>query len=114
MGKRLSGISKNTTAVLHAENVFSKTPADAEKNRPILELVTRIDGVTRALDTDSAVDKALEVLPGVADGLERIFVSTLVNDPDDALTKERLELLSYGAGCMLRVCDFTRLLQSAG
>ena len=34
---------------------------------------------------------------------------TLVNDPADPLTPKRLELLSYGADCMLRLADFARL-----
>ncbi len=114
VGKRLSGISKNTPPVLHPAAAFARTEADAAKNRPILDLVGELDAVTRALDTDDAVDRALEVLPKVANGLERVFVSTLVNDPADDLTPRRLEVLSYGAACMMRVCDFTRLLQSAG
>jgi glycyl-tRNA synthetase beta chain len=41
--------------------------------------------------------------------VDAIFVSTLVNDPADAKTPARLELLSYGAQCMLRLADFSRL-----
>jgi hypothetical protein len=32
-----------------------------------------------------------------------------VNDPADPKTKERLEVLSYGARSMLRIADFSRL-----
>ena len=45
----------------------------------------------------------------VAEGLEKVFTEMLVNDPADPLTPQRLELLSYGAGCMLRIADFSRL-----
>ena len=45
----------------------------------------------------------------LAQKIDDIFVRTLVNDPADALTPKRLELLSYGAQCMLRIADFTKL-----
>jgi glycyl-tRNA synthetase beta subunit len=45
----------------------------------------------------------------LAEQVDAIFVSTLVNDPDDTLTPLRLSLLSYGASCMLRIADFSRL-----
>jgi glycyl-tRNA synthetase beta subunit len=45
----------------------------------------------------------------VATELDRIFVETLVNDPDDAFTKIRLETLAYGARAMLEIADFSKL-----
>jgi glycyl-tRNA synthetase beta chain len=45
----------------------------------------------------------------VATELDRIFTETLINDPQDPLTRKRLELLSFGAQCMLRIADFSRI-----
>jgi hypothetical protein len=45
----------------------------------------------------------------IATELDRIFVETLVNDPDDARTRIRLETLAHGAQSMLRIADFSRL-----
>ena len=52
---------------------------------------------------------ALVAMGPVATELDRIFVETLVNDPDDALTKIRLETLAHGARSMLRIADFSKL-----
>jgi glycyl-tRNA synthetase beta chain len=45
----------------------------------------------------------------LAEQVDRIFNETLVNDPKDPKTPERLRLLSYGASCMLRIGDFTKI-----
>ncbi len=69
--------------------------------------------MTQSLTTREKVAEALEVLPEVAEGLEEVFTKTLVNDPADPLTAKRLELLSHGASCMMRLADFGRLLGGA-
>ena len=58
----------------------------------------------------AALGSAIEL----AQKIDAIFLSTLVNDPADPLTPKRLELLSYGADCMLRLADFARLGGAAG
>lgn len=50
----------------------------------------------------------------MATELDRIFVETLVNDPDDRFTTVRLETLAYGAAAMLRIADFSRLKVGPG
>ena len=45
----------------------------------------------------------------LAEQVEKIFVETRVNDPADSSTPKRLALLSYGAHCMLRIADFSKL-----
>ncbi|MEZ4262807.1 MAG: glycine--tRNA ligase subunit beta [Polyangiaceae bacterium] len=105
VAKRLGGISKEKSPVLHPQSAFEK-PDDAA----IVELVTRVDEATRDLSTESAVTAALAQAEGLAKRLDDVFERTLVNDPDDARTPQRLELLSYGASCMLRICDFSRLV----
>jgi glycyl-tRNA synthetase beta subunit len=45
----------------------------------------------------------------LAASLDQIFTDTLVNDPNDANTPKRLEVLSHGAQSMLRIADFSRL-----
>ena len=62
-----------------------------------------------ALATEDAVRGALMSMGPVATELDRIFVETLVNDPDDSLTPKRLETLAYGAQAMLQIADFSRL-----
>jgi glycyl-tRNA synthetase beta chain len=105
VAKRLSGISKESKPVLHAKDAFEK-PEDAT----IVDVVARVDASTRELHTEAAVTAALKEAEDLAQRLDAIFESTLVNDPNDARTPKRLELLSYGAQCMLRIGDFSKLV----
>lgn len=104
VAKRLSGISKESKPVLHAKTAFEK-PDDAG----IVDVVARVDASTRELHTEAAVSAALAQTEDLAARLDDIFTRTLVNDPSDARTPQRLELLSYGAQCMLRIGDFSKL-----
>lgn len=106
VAKRLSGISKTAKPIFHRIEAFD---SDREKNQVFVDLVTKIDGFTQDLESTKHVAEAIENTPAVVDKLEEIFVKTLVNDPNDPLTPKRLELLSYGAECMLRIADFSRL-----
>lgn len=104
VAKRLSGISKESKPVLHAKDAFEK--AD---DAVIVDVVARVDASTRELHTEDAVTKALSQAEDLAQRLDDVFTRTLVNDPNDARTPKRLELLSYGAQCMLRIGDFSKL-----
>ncbi len=104
VAKRLSGISKEAKPELVARAVFTK-PTDAA----IVDLVEELDRKTRELTTDHATSEALFTMGALAEQVDRIFVETLVNDPADPKTPERLRLLSYGASCMLRIADFTKI-----
>lgn len=104
VAKRLSGISKESKPILHAKDVFEK-PDDAA----IVEVIAKVDASTRELHTEAAVSAALAQTEDLAARLDDIFTRTLVNDPADARTPKRLELLSYGAQCMLRIGDFSKL-----
>jgi len=104
VAKRLSGISKASSPELVARAVFTK-PTDAA----IVDLIEALDEKTRALVSDHATSEALYTMGELAEQVERIFNETLVNDPQDPKTPERLRLLSYGASCMLRIADFTKL-----
>ncbi len=104
VAKRLSGISKASAPELIARSVFTK-PTDTL----IVDLIESLDEKTRALVSEHATSEALFTMGELAQQVDRIFNETLVNDPDDAKTPERLRLLSYGASCMLRIGDF-RLL----
>jgi glycyl-tRNA synthetase beta chain len=104
VAKRLSGISKQSSPVLHPATHFDK-PDDAA----IVKVVEDVDWMTRELHDEDAFRKALAAAGELAQRVDAIFVSTLVNDPADAKTPARLELLSYGAQCMLRLADFSRL-----
>ena len=73
------------------------------------EAVARVDAGTRELYTEAAVSAALAHAEDLAARLDDIFTRTLVNDPNDARTPKRLELLSYGAQCMLRIGNFSKL-----
>ncbi len=107
--KRLAGISKSAAPRFHDLAVLGATPADAAKNGLIVKLVETVDAATKDLAGARQVEAAIRSMREVAEGLEKVFTEMLVNDPADPLTPQRLELLSYGAGCMLRIADFSRL-----
>lgn len=104
VAKRLSGISKESKPALVGKEKLNK-PTD----QAIVDLVTELDEATRALTNEDAVRKALAAMGSLAEQVDKIFVETLVNDPKDDSTPARLSLLSYGAECMLRIGDFSRL-----
>jgi glycyl-tRNA synthetase beta chain len=104
VAKRLSGISKESKPVLHGKDAFEK-----EDDAVIVDVVAKVDASTKELHTEAAVSAALAQAEGFAARLDDIFTRTLVNDPSDARTPRRLELLSYGAQCMLRIGDFSKL-----
>ena len=104
VAKRLSGISKQSKPVLHGKEAFEK-----EDDAVIVDVVAKVDASTKELHTEAAVSAALAEAEGFAARLDDIFTRTLVNDPNDARTPLRLELLSYGARCMLRIGDFSKL-----
>lgn len=104
VAKRLSGISKESKPVLHGKGEFEK-PTDAQ----IVDLVAKLDASTKALATEEGVRAALAQAEDLAKTLDDVFTNTLVNDPADARTPKRLELLSYGAACMLKIADFSKL-----
>jgi len=104
VAKRLDGISKDARPVFHGKDQFER-PTDAA----IVLVVDAIRAATDRLTTRASVEEALRKAEDAARQVDEIFVSTLVNDPADPLTPKRLELLSYGADCMLRIADFSRL-----
>jgi len=104
VAKRLSGISKEQKPVLHDKSEFEK-PDDAA----IVDVVAKVDASTKDLRNEAQVTAALKEAEDLAQRLDDIFTRTLVNDPNDARTPKRLELLSYGAQCMLRIGDFSKL-----
>jgi glycyl-tRNA synthetase beta chain len=105
VAKRLSGISKESKPVLHDKSEFEKPDDQA-----IIDVIVKVDSLTKQLDTEAQVSAALAGAEDLAARLDDIFNRTLVNDPADARTPKRLELLSYGAQCMLRIGDFSRLV----
>jgi glycyl-tRNA synthetase beta chain len=72
-------------------------------------VVHQMHEATHALQTEEGVRAALSIAEELAQKIDDVFVRTLVNDPSDPLTPKRLELLSYGATCMLRIADFAKL-----
>jgi glycyl-tRNA synthetase beta chain len=104
VAKRLSGIAKDATPVLHGKDVFTK-----EDDATIVDVVGRIASATGDLTTEARVREGMSHAEDVAERLDAIFVRTLVNDPADALTPKRLEVLAYGAQAMRKIADFSRL-----
>jgi glycyl-tRNA synthetase beta chain len=104
VAKRLSGIAKDAKPVLHEKSVFTK-PDDST----ICDVVALIAEATADLGTEERVRKSLAAAEQAAEKLDEIFVKTLVNDPADALTPKRLEVLAYGAHAMRKIADFSRL-----
>ncbi|HTQ44745.1 MAG TPA: glycine--tRNA ligase subunit beta [Polyangiaceae bacterium] len=107
VSKRLAGISREAQPVLHDPADFG---GSAKKDDAVIQrLVHDLDATTGALTSEQAVRAALVKMGSVATELDRIFVETLVNDPNDAHTKVRLETLAHGAQSMLRIADFSKL-----
>jgi glycyl-tRNA synthetase beta chain len=107
VAKRLAGISREATPAMHDEGVFR---GSAKKDDvAIHDLVRDLDRATENLVTERGVRDALMSMERVATELDRIFLETLVNDPNDAFTKPRLETLAHGAKAMVRIADFSRL-----
>ena len=104
VAKRLAGISKASAPVHHAAAVFS-TASDAQ----IAGVADALGQATAELRSAAQMHEALNVASKAAETLDAVFEGTLVNDPADALTPKRLELLSFGASCMDRIADFSRL-----
>jgi glycyl-tRNA synthetase beta chain len=107
VAKRLAGISREAQPRLHPLESFASSAK--EDDRAIQRLVQALDEATGALGSEQAVRDALMSMERVATELDRIFVETLVNDPNDAHTPKRLETLAHGALAMLRIADFSRL-----
>jgi glycyl-tRNA synthetase beta chain len=107
VAKRLAGISREAKPELHAAAEFhgSAKKDDVE----ITKMVFDLNEMTMALTTKDATRKALMTMERIATELDRIFVETLVNDPDDPRTRIRLETLAHGAQSMLRIADFSKL-----
>jgi glycyl-tRNA synthetase beta chain len=107
VAKRLSGISREAQPVLHTGAEFADS---AKKDDAVLQkLVHDLDAIATGLTTEQAMRTALMAMGPVATELDRIFVETLVNDPNDPRTKIRLETLAHGAQSMLRIADFSKL-----
>ena len=104
VAKRLSGISKEKQPKLHPGSHFVR-PDDAA----IVKVVEDCDRMTKELYDELSIRRALASTEELAERIDTIFVNTLVNDPNDGKTSDRLELLSYGARCMLRIADFAKL-----
>jgi len=110
VSKRLAGIAREAAPLTPAEaKLAGVSPAKAESDASILELVARVDEETRALTSEDAVRAALAATELTAEKLDVVFGAILVNDPDDAGTPARLGVLAHGARCMLRIADFSRL-----
>jgi glycyl-tRNA synthetase beta chain len=107
VAKRLAGISREATPVLHVPSDFHGTTK--KDDVAIQRLVSDLDEATRRVTTEKAMREALMSMGRIATELDRIFVETLVNDPADALTKIRLETLAHGARSMLEIADFSKL-----
>lgn len=103
VGKRLAGISKEAKPHLHPG--LNAKPDDAI----IVKVVQEIATYTESLATKEVVSRALAAAEELARELDGVFTRTLVNDPADPKTQERLEVLSYGASRMLRLGDFSKL-----
>ena len=107
VAKRLAGISREAKPVMHEASVFSGSKKNDDAM--IHKLVRDLAGLAAGLSTEQAMRTALMTMGPVATELDRIFVETLVNDPDDALTPVRLETLAHGAQSMVRIADFSKL-----
>jgi glycyl-tRNA synthetase beta chain len=103
VGKRLRGISKDAQPVFHSLADFGTEQGNNHR------LVIFIDTLRSSTSDWRRLQDSMLLFEKFSLGLGEVFDSMLVNDPNDPLTQKRLELLSYGASCMLRIADFSRL-----
>ena len=107
VAKRLAGISREARPILHdASELAGSTKKD---DLVIQELACELRDIASGLTSEDATRAALVAMGRFATELDRVFLETLVNDPDDALTPLRLETLAHGAQSMLRIADFSKL-----
>jgi len=104
VAKRLAGISKASAPHFHPQSCFT-----SDTDAIVVDTIAKADASTKILTTVDNVTAALAQAEDLASRLDEIFTRTLVNDPADERTPKRLELLSYGAQCMLRIGDFSKL-----
>jgi glycyl-tRNA synthetase beta chain len=107
VAKRLAGISREAKPMLHDPSVFA--PSKKADDVVIQRLVRDLDEIAGGLTSEAAMRAALVKMGRFATELDRVFIETLVNDPEDSLTKVRLETLAHGAQSMLRIADFSKL-----
>jgi glycyl-tRNA synthetase beta chain len=107
VAKRLAGISRESQPTLHDPSAF----AGSEKRDDVViqKLVRDLHEIAGGLTSESAMRSALVAMGQLAIELDRVFLETLVNDPADALTCLRLEMLAHGAQSMLKIADFSKL-----
>jgi glycyl-tRNA synthetase beta chain len=107
VAKRLAGISREARPLLHEA---SELAASKKKDDLVIQkLAHELRDIASGLTTEEATRAALVAMGRFATELDRVFLETLVNDPDDALTPLRLETLAHGAQSMLRIADFSKL-----
>ncbi len=106
VSKRLLGISKEAKPHMHLAIAFE---GSAKNDKAIVTLVGGVASATAELHSEAQVRAALAFAETMATGLDAIFEGTLVNDPNDPFTGKRLEVLSYGAQCLRKIADFSRL-----
>jgi glycyl-tRNA synthetase beta chain len=107
VAKRLAGISREAQPMLHDPSVFA--PSKKADDVVIQRLVRDLHEIAAGLTSESAMRAALIAMGRIATELDRVFVETLVNDPEDSLTRMRLETLAHGARSMLKIADFSKL-----
>ncbi len=104
VAKRLGGISREAPPVMHSADAFT-SPHD----KTIVGVVRDIEKMTKHLVDIASMRHALQSAQVLADRIDTIFTTVLVNDPADAMTAQRLEVLSFGSKCMLKIADFSKL-----
>jgi glycyl-tRNA synthetase beta chain len=103
VGKRMRGISKQAKPQPHDGNLFGSN----QSQKLVVMSIYVLDKETA--DPNGIGESTLRLFGELSNNLAKFFEEVLVNDPNDPLTTQRLELLSYGASCMLRIADFSRL-----
>ena len=108
--KRIANILKKSTAT--AEGRFDgvqaallREPAEQGLQRAVGELRTPVEAAIRQRDYAAALDR----LAGLRGSVDEFFDRVLVNDPDEALRRNRLALLSELRSLFAGIADLSRL-----
>ena len=82
-------------------------PPDPE--RYLEEEERSLDARFRLIKTEGSYEETLSALGGLAPDINRFFDNILVMDKDKAVRRNRLALVEWIAGSLLRIGDFTKL-----
>ncbi len=103
MKKSAPGAAGGGSDGVHAE--LLREPAEQGLQRALEQLRTPVESAIRQRDYAAALDR----LAGLRGSVDEFFDRVLVNDPDEALRRNRLALLAQLRALFADIADLSRL-----